>query len=424
MLSSITAFDHTSQGSNDPEGPGLGDRAGAFDVRFDTDINQFSQEIRLSSPAGARHTWVAGATLIKNDTRVREAIQVNFSSFGGASLSTETPAQTLAGSSAYLEPVTQDAVDIGAFAQVDWSLADRLTLVTGLRGSWYKKTFTASLDFPGLSFPETEESISQSSISFRAGLNFKINRDALLYASVSQGVKPGGYSVQFILNANQLPGAKQERLLAYEAGFKGRIAPDLNLNLAGFYYDYDDLQSLTQVLANGVFTQRFSNIGDARVYGAEGDVSWSPSRALLFRAGATYLDTRITRSVDIDGNGIAGDVTGNKLQSAPKWSANWLGRYTASLSSAVDLVVQYDGSYTGANWRSIDNSPFNYTEASTLHNASIALASPDDTWEASAWIRNISDERVMAWQFNFGGNMRRSYIPPRTYGLTLSYRFR
>ncbi|MDF8333479.1 TonB-dependent receptor [Novosphingobium cyanobacteriorum] len=378
----------------------------------------------LNSPAGSRHKWVAGAALVKNDTSVREAIQVNFSSFGGATLSNETPAETLAGSAPYLEPVRQDAIDLGLFGQVDWALTDKLTLTTGLRGSWYRKKFVASLEFPGFSFGETPTEVSQSNLSFRAGLNYKVDPDNMVYASISQGVKSGGFSVQFILNPNQLPGAKQERLIAYEVGYKGKLARGLNLNLASFYYDYHDLQSLTQVFVNGVFTQRFSNIGNARVFGAEGDITWMPVRGLTLRGGATYLDTRITRSGDINGDGTANDFTGNKLQSAPEWSANYLARYDIPLSGDLDLSLQYDGSYTGNNWRSIDNNPFNYTEGSLLHNATIGLTGPNAGWALSAWIKNISDTRTMAWQFNFGGNMRRSYIPPRTFGATVEFKFR
>ena len=262
--------------------------------------------------------------------------------------------------------------------------------------------------------------MSQFNTSFNVGLNYVPSRDILLYAKVSQGVKSGTHVGGFKFSADQAVPAEQETLRSYEAGFKTQFFDrTVQLNGAAFYYDYQDLQSLTQRLVNQSFVQRYTNIGDARVIGAELEMTWAPTSGLQFKAGGTYLDTKVVRT-----NGdVLGSFNGNRLGSSPKFAANWLARYTFNGPVDSEISLQYDGNYSGGQFRNVDNSYLDWDEATTKHNANITVKSGDSNWEASAWVRNLTNELDFTWQFTYGGVQHRSYLAPRTYGLSLTRRF-
>ena len=418
-LTSITGFDRTSHGGADPEGPGL--RAGSTDVFWRTNVLAFSQEMRLSSSPAATNKWIIGFNVLANRIENDLRSQFTFASFGaeGAPFINETPQETLNGPGRFLysSPQTQDTIDTGIFGQVDWKLSDTLTLVTGLREGWYrKKDEVSSL---GL-FDLTRTEVSQFNTSFNLGLNYTPSRDVLLYAKVSQGVKSGTHVGGFKFSADQAPPAEQETLRSYEAGFKTQFFDrSLQLNGALFYYDYMDLQSLTQRLVNQSFVQRYTNIGDARIIGAEFEATWAPTRSILIKGGGTYLDTKVTRT---EGD-VLGSFNGNRLGSSPKFSGNWLARYTLDGPGGSEISLQYDGNYDGGQFRNVDNSYLDWDEATTKHNANVTFTSGDRKWEASVWGRNLTNELDFTWQFTFGGVQHRSYLAPRTYGATLTRRF-
>lgn len=64
-----------------------------------------------------------------------------------------------------------------------------------------------------------------------------------------------------------------ERLDAYEVGWRKQVRSDLNVDVAAFYYDYDNLRSLEQTAAMPpVFT--FDNLFQAKNHGLELSATW------------------------------------------------------------------------------------------------------------------------------------------------------
>ena len=106
-----------------------------FEVGLSEDYEQFSQEIRLSSPTGGEVEWVAGAYLQSSEMNSTEAIDI--------------PATSVLGSLALLNPAlalmsnlpgtgarrlnTHDADLWALFAQGSWYATDNLRLTVGAR---------------------------------------------------------------------------------------------------------------------------------------------------------------------------------------------------------------------------------------------------------------------------------------------------
>ncbi|WP_374405769.1 TonB-dependent receptor [Pelagerythrobacter sp.] len=197
----------------------------------------------------------------------------------------------------------------------------------------------------GFSFVELtipDQQIGQSKFDFvdwRAGLEFDVSPDNMLYAKVSTGHKSGGFNDSF--NGSTIPETfSPEKLVVYEIGSRngfdafGRRAI---FNLTGFYYDYSDqvFQDLTCInlddsqtppVCNG-YSLVNRNIGASRIYGAEAELRLKLPANYALDLNAAYLDTKVTEGVvadaraqDFDAGGESPLVSlvGNRLPLASK----------------------------------------------------------------------------------------------------------
>src|SRR5690606_15934542 len=79
---------------------------------------------------------------------------------------------------------------------------------------------------------------------------------------------------------------------AWEIGVKSQLLDQtLQLNLAAFSTDYEDIQVTQQVGASPVF----SNGGDGNITGFEAELLWLPTEWLTLRAGFGWLDAEYDR---------------------------------------------------------------------------------------------------------------------------------
>ncbi len=200
--------------------------------------------------------------------------------------------------------------------------------------------FGGGFSFVELTIPDQQ--IGQAKFDFvdwRAGLEFDIGPDSMLYAKVSTGHKSGGFNDSF--NGSTIPEAfSPEKLVVYEIGSRnsfdafGRRAI---FNLTGFYYDYSDqvFQDLTCInldetqappVCNG-YSLVNRNIGASRIFGAEAELRLKLPAHYALDLNAAYLDTKVTEGVvadaraqDFDAGGQSPLVSlvGNRLPLASK----------------------------------------------------------------------------------------------------------
>ncbi|HKY93613.1 MAG TPA: TonB-dependent receptor, partial [Nevskiaceae bacterium] len=141
-----------------------------------------------------------------------------------------------------------------------------------------------------------EKSLKEDNLSGRAALDWTPADRLRFYASFSVGYKSGSYTLVPASNDDQYDPVKQERVNAYEVGFKGRVVDDVQLNAAAFHYDYYDKQLFTYFF-DQVFgaIQKLANVPRSRVDGVELEVQYTPRQVsgLFGSVGLTYLDTEV-----------------------------------------------------------------------------------------------------------------------------------
>jgi iron complex outermembrane receptor protein len=245
--------------------------------------------------------------------------------------------------------------------------------------------------------------------------------DALVYASISQGAKSGGFFSGVATNSGQLQPYKPEKLIAYEVGAKQRT-DSYDVGASAFYYDYQDVQTFIRDTTGALPIQRLGNVDEATVYGADLNIAWFPEalQGLTLSAAVGLLHTELG-AFDSGGGAVP---AGNELPDAPELSGTLGASWEHDLTDAWTLRLQGEGRYTGDQFKDSLNDPIVATDSYWTLNAR-AIFDHKDGWSISVWGRNITDERYVTQGVNnlpLGYGFR-VYGAPATYGVSVSKEF-
>lgn len=386
------------------------------------DIDQVSQELRLAG-ATERSDWLVGAFISRD--------RVDMTYDGDLQDLFNTTTLTFS---------NQTSKSAAVFGNVEYDLAPDVSLVAGLRYTWEEKdnvggdydlvpncpasflTLTPCGSPPVL-MASVDETISDTNWSWKLGLNWKPDPLTLVYASVSQGVKSGGFFSGVATNSGQLQPYDPETLIAWETGVKQRL-PGAGLSWSGslFYYDYSDVQTFIRDTSGGLPIQRLGNVDEATIYGLDLDALWSPASlpGLDVTVGLGLLKTELG-SFDSSGGAVP---KGDEMPDAPEVSFNLATAYTFAIGDSLEGRVQIDGQYAGDMFKDALNDPLIATDAYWVWNGRASLFSGSD-WEVAIWGKNLADEQYVTQGVNnlSLGIGFRVYGAPRTFGVSFTKRF-
>ncbi|WP_374410362.1 TonB-dependent receptor [Novosphingobium colocasiae] len=272
----------------------------------------------------------------------------------------------------------------------------------------------------------------------KIGIDFQASPDVLLYASYSKGFKSGTFN----LGAAQAP-VKPEKLDDFELGIKSTLLNGLlRANLAGFYYNYKDVQ-----VFNGLPTTTFlENAASARIYGLEAEIVAKPVPPLQFDLTGSWLHTGYRNYKAYDQLRPAGDgvtqvpdtsapgtfvsgfnLDGNHLPQAPEFSGRVGAAYTL-FSGSGDFTLRGEAVYTSKVYITQFNTcPVGCVAGHTRFNASLNWVSSDGRLTASLNGKNLANKVLLTSGFAgtplVGGLISGYLEPPRTVDFTVGYKF-
>jgi iron complex outermembrane receptor protein len=414
-LASISTWDRFDYGVNlDLDGS-----TGEFAHRFSySDIEVFSQELRIAAPANARLQWLAGVNYShenfseRRDFNLRDSVLVGL---GQGKLSYEQGTDALA-----------------FFLDAAYALNEQWQLNATLRhtdeekdyrdGNFWQLRATPFYFVRNISADYSLDKPWSGSI----GLSWTPETNTLGYVKYSQGFKSGGFYGGLPFSATAITPYREETIAAWELGLR-QYWPEARLTLEGavFAYDYEDVQGFIRELnpLTGSAVDRLGNQGDARHHGAELDLKWQPGRWNV-GAGLGWLDAEYRKSgvltVGTDGSTV--EIQGDRPW-APRWSANLQLGYRQELDAGtLDFGAGWNwrSDFSGHHYSLLD-SAVNHLPGYALLNASATLSSTGGLWKGQFWMRNVMDKsyrtRVKADGLN-------SYIDvfgePRSFGVTLT----
>lgn len=478
QLISITSF-RSLEAEHDPTDL-LGVSLPFVGVSDPRDLEQFTQEIRFVSDLSDRFSYIAGMFFL-DATEERDWRNVSIfdsSTFVGAlsvgadgrcveqgdELNFAVPEcrGVLPGLNRPLVDVENhnqlfqksDTESIAAFVHGSYSLTDVVNLTLGLRytedtksaegfvAGDYDFIWNPNFEPAGFMGEEAGYVLSRTEETWdawtpRATIDFQVSDDVLLFATAARGYRAGAFQLEGDPTTAGIPVAP-EFVWTYEVGGKSILFDNrLRLNATAFLADYTDLQ-FTFTSAQGVLI--VSNAGKAEVSGLELEAEFAPTDWLNISVGYSYQDGETT---DIPAE--TGIPEGIAPGQTPEHSLNAGFATTSQLGNGWTIETRADYLYKSEYQTELNADPAFTTGVDGLINAGLNLIAPDGRWALGVWGKNLTDEdiviygqdfRFMTYTFDEAfndtspdfdpaaavSNMPR-YAAPRTYGMSVTYRF-
>lgn len=425
----------------------------AVESTTDVALDQYSSELRLTSPGGETFDYQGGLYAYYSEFdsigtfSQKESLAHNVRILGDTTLGDFFPEGTV-----NVDTNDYTTTSFAAFGQVSWNYSDQISTTLGLRYTWEKKEREGSqittpsffLDLPPVAGPDIylDSSRSDSDISPSLNLRYFFNPDIMGYALVSRGFKSGGFNQRREVSGSD--GEFDEEISTnYELGWKSTLGNRrLQFNGTLFYVDYEDFQSQT---FDGT-SVRVTNAGNLESYGTELELVFVPATNLTLATAVGYNKAEYG-SFDngqctteqafyryyIEGGAQTGspgtssnctqDLAGEPLANAPEWTVSSYVQYDLQAGNELTLMTRLEHSYIDSYYLEEDLDPHLKNDAVNLINLRLSLRSPDIRWEVALWGRNILDEEYFVFGLDIPtlGGYAGVVAPEATYGVTVRY---
>jgi len=221
----------------------------------------------------------------------------------------------------------------------------------------------------------------------RVNLNYKVNDEALIYATWSEGFRPGGINRNpFVIPFDFKP----DFLTNWEAGWKTQWAGNsLQFNGAVFFEQWDDLQRAFQG-DNGI--TQVDNAPSAEITGAEVQLLWAATDNFRLSAAAAYYDAELTSDFQEGDPRETVAPKGSQLPLTPDLKGNLIARYEFPLGT---LEAHLQGALTYESSRPSEIVPRENDIKGDIPSSTVLDLSAGigrDSWLLELFVKNATDE--------------------------------
>ncbi len=408
-----------------------------------------THELRLSSPQDNRLRFVGGLFLQDQEHEIEQRYRVDNLA---DSLSVTGYPDTI-----WLTQQVRTDEDRALFGELSYDITDQLTATAGVRffeadnslkgffgfsegysGSTGEAACFDQTDFRGAPCINLDKTASDSDHLGRLNLTYEIDDDKLVYATWSEGYRPGG-----INRRGSLPPYISDFLTNYELGWKTTWLDNrVSFNGAVFQQDWKDFQ-FALLGANGL--TEIKNANQAQIRGLEMELNWAATYNLMITGGLAFFDAELTENYcgATDENGVPITVcppseafpdgpqapAGTRLPVTAEFKGNLTGRYSFDLGNFEAYwqgSIFYEGDRT-SDLRLVEREILGNLDAYTMVDLSFGLKR--DNWALDFFLRNAFDERAELSKFAQCAEAvcgEQTYIiaaQPRTFGVRFSQQF-
>jgi iron complex outermembrane recepter protein len=407
-----------------------------FEV-FSGESEDYSQELRLTSPVNDVFDYIIGIYYFKNDNEHRDIYIIDQDSY----------AQSLGFPAGFVfPPKVQDGQEknfvlesTAVFVHTNYHMTDDFTVFGGVRYTSDKKENDYSIFgsiAPILGFPNITHNISKTEddpVSWTVGARYNIEENTMAYASVARGFRSGAVKDDFVTPADIAADSgfftEPEFVTNYEVGLKSlTLEGRLQTNIAVFYMDYTDKIS-SKVVPN-TFTSALTNASSATIKGLEIDSRIQLTEGLQLTASAGYLKSEYGEfqpRADLD-------LSGKSIGRHPDLSYSLALDYDQALSNGGTFLahadVSYKGEYSSDGQTNIEEVIGDDLGDYETVNASVSYIAASERWNLTFRVENLldSDDIIFGQTWNFGQgplveHAVAIYEKPRTYTMTLGLNF-
>lgn len=448
--------------------PQLPNWADINSFRYESDRESYTGELRITSNGTGRLDWVAGVfyreATTETEQRVYEFVDEITPLMRGVS-EDRFAFYPIPPSSVDYAAGFRDQKDVetskAVFGEASYDLTHRLTATLGVRyakeGYEYDAAHWGFL--VGAAVPTldngllTTGTITNDPVTYKAGLSYSLSKDNILYGTVSTGFRIGGINSAVPKTPNcqaaltLLGGAEpkeyeEDVVTNYEVGAKLRLLDGrAQLNIGAFQIDWEDIQ-LTQSLPGCVFAF-VQNAGTARSRGVDLQAEAWLTESLKIDLNASYTDAEYTKTTlappTPEGNRAIVVGKGDTFL-IPPWSVAVGLEYNWTLANRP-VFARFDYSYTSDYYRTPGFGRAAYNpdtrDAVATNLVDFRAGVVLDHFEISAFVKNLlnSDDILTRTGGRTGCTTEEcttfvsqdrtttvTSFPPRTFGLSITYR--
>ena len=391
------------------------------------DVEDLSQEIRLTSPAIGKFDYLVGAHFLRSHIVNRDTYPL----FGAAWLA-----------NVGFPPLLPDVLDgqerdfttksAAIFVHSNYRFTDKFSVFGGLRYSDVKKdidhkVFGEIFNAFGYKSANRQGKTEDAAYSWTVGAKYALSDSVKTYVTIANGFRSSSIKDDFI-TSNDLAvpqgfATDPEFVTNYEAGVKIRSHDGrLNANFALFYMDYKDIQ-VSLAVPPLLFVRQLFNAGKAHIAGFEYDASFALTKNLQISGSLGFLET------EYDEFNESPALVGRGFGNAPEWSAAIALDYKRPIGTYGKMMFHIDNSLITVPGDFAPNRSQLELGGFGTMNGSIGVETNDKKWLYSLWGKNLFDKHdttgTTIWGAGLGLNQHSVYVyqDPKTYGLSAKYRF-
>jgi outer membrane receptor protein involved in Fe transport len=385
---------------------------------FDTkrDIDDFSQETRLSSQGRGRLDWLVGIFYLRRHETTGLALTVP----GAAAADPSLPEGRV-----FSQRRDDHVREMALFSNASLDLGGGWRFGAGARLSRLKYDTAAS--FFGL--PENRSSSNghveginaHTSLTPQATLSYRPGNGTMVYGSFLAGYRNGGVNVNTPIEAitdrdsdasgSEIRAFRPDRLWNFEIGAKEEwLDHRLRLNASVFYVIWRNIQT-DQYLPDGL--PYVVNAGDAHNYGVEVEMTALVTGNLEIAGNVFWNSPELSEA-----NSFLGAEKGDRLPGIAEFSGGGSATYRFRLGG-FDGTLSGRYAYMGKSYLMFEEGSPSMGNYST---ADIRLEIGRNPWTLGAFIQNSWSETGNS--FSFGNPFSRGFenqitpLQPLTIGLT------
>ena len=430
-----------------------------------TDLDSWTQELRLASSSAGPFQWVIGAFHSRVERIYQQRLPTpGYDVFTNARFGAGTAqATTQAGFPAdlpYAANLPYDIRQTAIFGEGTYDFTPRLSVTVGGRYYWFneERDFVSSGLFSNLDTRLNDRTKSDG-FSPRVIATYEVADHVRINAQASKGFRLGGVNDPLNIplcsgGANGIdaqtygnhPTYEDETLWNYELGVRGRRG-GVTFAAAGFYTDINNLQVTAD--AGSCSSRVVFNVPSAHTMGVEFELSASPVEGLDFSISGSLLESEFDSDVTTPaGVVVAGMREGNRLPSVPKFQVSASASYNFPISDSANAYIGASFQHVGSRYTQpgdqegnprtfVHNLPFGGAPGGAATTVDLELPAYDYVnlsagidWDhglgVMLYVTNLFDENaLLSFDRERGGRARLGFNigQPRVIGITLRKRF-
>ena len=409
-----------------------------------------THEFRFTTPEENRIRLTAGVFIdefeieTQDDYLYEASTDLGFVPNAPIAAAAQVNASTRAPGITFFNDIRRTEEQVAFFGEVSYDLSDKVTALIGMRRYDLEIDFEGSSNFgdgifqgsPGVGVTNQDRGRDYDvngghskdprefdDIITKFTLSYTPKDNVLLFATISEGYRPGGWNRGGGIPSNN---SDYPTVSAHydtddvdniEFGWKTTLADGkVQLNGNVYFIEWTNMQ-VTRFDPQNVSILTFvENAADADIKGVEADLIWNVDENWTINAAISINDTELT---DVYGQAVELAAVGSQLPLMPDLQTTIRARRDWVTNEGYEAFVQL-GLQTGSDSYS-SLVAVNRRDQDAYATVDLSMGVSKDEWSAGLFIENLTDERVDQYINNQDDIMRVTTNRPLTLSLRVSY---